>query len=78
MTKVLEEAIKKVRELPEERQAYAAVVLEQIAAQGDGMYHLTDEERREVRAGLAEIERGEIATDEEMDALWKRTGVRSA
>ena len=74
MTKLLEEAIEKVRELPEERQAYAAAVLERIAADG-GTYHLSDDERDEVRVGLAEIERGEIATDAEAAAFWKRFGV---
>ena len=34
MTKVLEDAIEKVRKLPEDRQAYVAEVLEQIAAAG--------------------------------------------
>lgn len=75
--KILQDAIEKVKGLSQERQAYAAEVLEQIAA-ADGVYQLTDEERREVRAGLAEIERGEIATDDEMNALWKRTGARGA
>ena len=28
-----------------------------LVAQGEGVYRLTDEERKEVRAGLAEIER---------------------
>jgi hypothetical protein len=34
MIKVLEQAIEKIRGLPEDRQAYAAEVLEQIAAAG--------------------------------------------
>jgi hypothetical protein len=34
MTKVLEDAIEKVRKLPEDRQAYVAEVLEQIVAAG--------------------------------------------
>ncbi|KAB2943616.1 MAG: hypothetical protein K8F92_04620 [Hyphomicrobium sp.] len=75
MIKVLEDALKKVRELPEERQEFAAEVLETIVAQDDGVYHLTDEDRTEVRAGLAEIERGEIASDEDVAAMWKRFGL---
>jgi hypothetical protein len=38
MMKILEEAIEKVRKLPEERQAYAAEVLEQIAAAGGDVF----------------------------------------
>lgn len=72
MTKLLEQAIAKVKRLPEDRQVYAAEVLERIAA--DGVYHLSDDERDEVRAGIAEIERGEIATDSEAAAFWKRFG----
>ena len=38
MTKTLEDAIEKVRRLPEERQAYVAEVLEQIAAAGSDLF----------------------------------------
>jgi predicted transcriptional regulator len=33
---------------------------------------LSDEERAEVRAALAEIERGEVASDEEVAAVFTR------
>ena len=75
MTKVLEEAINKIRELPEDRHPYAATMLELIAAQDKGVYRLSPEERTEVQAGLDEIARGEIATDQEVAAMWKRFGV---
>jgi hypothetical protein len=75
MTKLLEEAIDKIRELPEDRQAYAAAMLEIIAAQDHGVYRLTDEERTSVQAGLAEIGRGEIASDEDVAAMWNRFGL---
>lgn len=45
MIKFLEQAIEKVKALPEERQRYAAHVLEQIAATDDQVYRLTDEEQ---------------------------------
>ena len=73
MTKVLDDAIEKIRELPEERHAYAATMLELIAAQD--VYRLSDAERREVQAGLDEMTRGEIATDAEVAATWKRFGI---
>jgi predicted transcriptional regulator len=75
MTKVLEDAIEKVRRLPEDRQAYAAEVLEQIAAAGSDLFVIPDDHRAAVLEGLAQVERGEFATDEEMAALWKKCGL---
>jgi predicted transcriptional regulator len=75
MTKVLEDAIEKVRRLPEDRQAYVAEVLEQIAAAGSDLFIVPDGHRAAVLEGLAQAERGEFATDEEMVALWKKCGL---
>jgi len=72
MIKALEEAIEKVKKLPRERQEYAAEVLEQIAEAGAEVYVLTDEERRLVRERLAELDRGEAATDEEVRAVFDK------
>ena len=72
MIKALERAIEKVRKLPEDRQEYAAEVLEQIAEAGDGFYVLTEEERRLVREGLAELDRGEAATAEQVRAVFDK------
>jgi predicted transcriptional regulator len=75
MTKVLEDAIEKVRRLPEDRQAYAAEVLEQIAAAGSDLFVVPDEHRAAVLEGLGQAERGEFATEEELAALWKKCGL---
>jgi hypothetical protein len=75
MTKVLEDAIEKVRRLPEDRQAYVAEVLEQIAAAGSDLFIVPEGHRAAVLEGLAQAERGEFATDEEMTALWKKCGL---
>lgn len=72
MNKVLENAVEKVKALSEDRQRYAADVLEQIAAAGDGVYQLTDEERRLVREGLDELDRGEVATEQEVRAVFDK------
>jgi predicted transcriptional regulator len=72
MIKALEQAVEKVKRLPKERQEYAAWVLEQIAEAGDEFYALSDEERRLVREGLAELDRGEAATDEEVRAVFDK------
>lgn len=74
MNKVLEQAIAKIRTLPDDAQVYAASVLEQIAAAGGGIYRLSDGERAIVREGLADIDAGLIVPDAEMDAFWTRHG----
>ena len=75
MTKVLEDAIEKVRRLPEDQQAYVAEVLEQIAAAGGDPFVVPESHRAAVLDGLAEAERGEYVSDEEMAALWKKCGL---
>ena len=72
MIKVLEQAIEKIRKLPEDRQTYAAEVLEQIAAQQDGVFEIPDEHIAAVMEGLGQAERGEFASDEEIDALLNK------
>ena len=72
MTKLLERPIRKVKELPVERQDYAAYVLETIAAKVNGVYHLTDEERADVQEALEEVRRGEVVSEKEMEKFWSR------
>jgi len=72
MIKVLEEAIEKVKKLPKDRQEYAAELLEQIAEAGDAVYTLSDEERRLVREGLDELDRGEAASEAEVRAVFDK------
>jgi len=75
MSQALEDAIKKVRELPEDRQAYVAEVLEQIAAAGGDVFLVPEEHRAAVLEGLDQAKRGEFVSDEEMSALWKKCGL---
>jgi predicted transcriptional regulator len=75
MTKVLEDAIEKVRRLPEDRQVYVAEILEQIAAAGSDPFVVPESHRAAVLEGLAEAERGEFVGDEEMATLWKKCGL---
>lgn len=75
MTKILEDVIEKVRRLPEDRQAYVAELLEQIVADDGDLFVVPDEHRAAVLEGLAQAERGEFATDQEMAALWKKCGL---
>jgi phosphoserine aminotransferase len=75
MTKVLEDAIEKVRKLPEDRQAYVAEVLEQIAAAGSDLFTVPEDHRAAVLQGFEEAERGDFVSDDEMSALWKKCGL---
>jgi predicted transcriptional regulator len=75
MTKVLEDAIEKVRRLPEDQHAHVAEVLEQIAAAGRDPFVVPESHRAAVLEGLAEAERGEYVSDEDMATLWKKCGL---
>ena len=74
MIKVLEQAIAKVRKLPEDRQQLAAELLEELAA-GNEPYILSADERAAVLPALARAERGEFASDDEVAALWVKCGL---
>jgi predicted transcriptional regulator len=75
MTKVLEDAIEKVRKLPADRQAYAAELLEQIAAASDGPFVVPEAHRAAVLEGLGQARIGEFVSEDEMAALWKKCGL---
>ncbi len=75
MTKVLEDAIEKVRRLPEDQHAHVAEVLEQIAAASRDPFVVPESHRAAVLEGLAEAERGEYASSDDMAALWKKCGL---
>jgi hypothetical protein len=73
MTKLLDQAIAKVRELPEEEQervAESLMVFAELAKQG--VYKLSPEERAALEESKAQVRRGEFATDEEVEAAYAR------
>ncbi len=72
MNKILEDAIANVRNLPADRQAFVAEVLEQIAAAGSGPFTVPERHRAAVLEGLEQAECGHFASDEEMVDLWKK------
>lgn len=74
MTKAeIEAVLDRVRAWPPERQEEAVRVLLEMDAQGtDGVYELSDEELADIEEGLREIERGEVATEQEVAALFNR------
>jgi hypothetical protein len=59
---------------PPERQQDAAEMLMVLEAQEGELYHPSDDEWAAIQEGLDQARRGEFASDEEMEALWKRFG----
>jgi predicted transcriptional regulator len=72
MTKLLEKAIAKVREFPDEDQDAFAAALLSMAGEETPVVHLDEETRAAVHDGLAQAKRGEFVPDEEMDAFFKQ------
>jgi predicted transcriptional regulator len=74
MTKLLEKAIAKARELPaEDRDAVAVAML--AMAETSPIVELDDETRAAIREGLEQARRGQFVADAEVEALWKRHGL---
>lgn len=74
MTKLLEQAIAKVRELPEADQDLAADFLFALAAKQAEPEKLDEETRAAIREGIAPADRGEFVSDEEMAEFFRRRG----
>jgi hypothetical protein len=73
MIKVLQEAVERVKTLSEERQAYAAEVLEQIAGAGEGVFEIPDEHRAAVHEGKEQAARGKFADEETVARVLRRS-----
>ncbi len=74
MTKLLAQAIAKVRELPEDEQdTLAAVVLSMADADASG-FPLDHETEAAIREGLGQAERGAFVPDDVVAELNKRHG----
>jgi hypothetical protein len=74
MTKLLEKGIKAIKSLPPERQDMVGVLLLDIAESDSREYVLTPEQLADLEVSIAEADRGEFATDEEVAAMWKKFG----
>jgi hypothetical protein len=75
MTKLLENGIEAVRDLPADQQNLAGELLLSLAEQSKPRTRLTPEQADDVRLAIAEADRGDFATDEEMAAFWKKCGL---
>ena len=75
MTKLLEKAMAKISELPDEDQDALAVHLLALVETGHGAVELDEDTRAAIREGLGQARRGEFVPDAEIEALWKRHGL---
>ena len=74
MNKLLEEAIVSVQSLPERDQELAAKFLLSFANPDAHKYQLNDQQVAEVELARREVREDNIASDAEMDEVWRRFG----
>jgi predicted transcriptional regulator len=76
MTELLEKVILQVRRLPEVEQNRVAEMLMHLVLQDEAVVleELDPETLAAINEGLEQAERGEFATEAEMDALFRRYG----
>ena len=74
MTRLLEEAIKRVRQLPEAVQDEAAEILLSVTSKCAEPVHIDGRTGMAVQEGKAQASRGEFMSDEEMAAFFNRHG----
>ena len=75
MNQDTKEILDRVCAWPQEDREELAEVAREIEARRTGIYELSPDEEQAVREGLAELERGEWASEEAMRAFWSRCGV---
>lgn len=72
MTELLKQAIERVSTLPPDQQDEFARVLLRLAGNDEPIYQLSPEEDADLIEAEAEIERGEIATSAEIEAVFAK------
>jgi hypothetical protein len=77
MSKLLDQAIAKARELPDDVQDNVADALFAHIAGEDHRYHLTSEQIADVKRIQQDLRSGKtrLAADEEVAAAWKKCGL---
>ncbi len=75
MTKRLEQAFEAARCLPPAMQDDMARVIMALAGEEQPVVQLTAEEEASFDESLAQAERGEFASDEQMCAIWAKHGL---
>ena len=75
MTALLEKAIESVRALPDETQDSLARMLLQFAGVDQPTIELTAEEAASFDVSIAQADKGEFATDEQVRSIWAKHGL---
>lgn len=75
MTVLLDQAIASVRDLPDEAQDALARMLLEFAGHDQAVIELTEEEAASFDESLAQADRGEFASDDEVRAIWAKHGL---
>jgi predicted transcriptional regulator len=75
MTKLLEQAVETVRGLPPDVQDELARLLLQLAGEDQPVVQLSAAEEASFDKSLAQADRGEFATDEQVRAIWAKHGL---
>jgi hypothetical protein len=68
----IESVLDRVRTWPNSRQEDAVQVLLAMEEQEAGIYKLSDEERADIREALDEISDGQVASEKEIEAVFRR------
>ncbi|MEI9901537.1 MAG: hypothetical protein WDN31_17045 [Hyphomicrobium sp.] len=74
-TSIIDALIERVASWPEQAQEEAVASLLSIEARHVGTYRTSPEERAAILKGLAEADRGEFVSDEDMTAFFARHGL---
>jgi hypothetical protein len=73
MTKLLDQALEAIRELPPDVQDDIARIVLELAGSNDAVtVSLSDDERDAIAASKAAARRGEFATDEAVRSVWTK------
>lgn len=75
MNQLTKDILKRVETWPERDQEELAELAREIEARRSGFYELDEDEEAAIREGLAQLDRGESVSEEDMKAFWKRCGV---
>jgi predicted transcriptional regulator len=74
MNSTLQKLLPAIEQWPDEDQEALAEAAREIEAWRTGVYSMSTEEEAAVAEGLAQADRGEFASDDQVAEIWKRFG----
>ena len=72
MAAKLKEVLEKAESWPKEDQDELIDLAREIESRRSGVYRLSDDERKAVEQGMADATAGRFASDQEIDAIFKK------